>query len=390
MEISLTEQTFLYLLNCAVNKKVPKELPADMDFEDLYRLSRFHSVTAMVSYALDAGGYLSEQHMTQELIQKWASARISAMRKSLMFDAEREQILRYMEEQGIWYMPLKGVILKEMYPDVGMREMCDNDILFDKHYREKLKDYMVSRGYEAAHYGRYIHDIYTKKPFYNFEFHVELFKESYKDNWSTYYSNIKERLCKDENREYGYHFRDEDYYIYVTAHAYKHYREGGTGIRSFVDTYIYLNNKESSLNWDYIEKETANIGIYVYEKDARALVKHLFDPAKNIEDFLSKDEKVASMISYVLHAGTYGTQDNRVKNDVMFIQADAEQADLKVKLKYCMKRIYPGLEHIKNHHPFLYKHQWLIPFFWVYRLINRPLRNGKQLLKELKTLIHLK
>lgn len=389
MGISLTEQTLLYLLNCAVNERIPEDLPETIDYEELYRLSRFHSVTAMVSYALDKGGYLSEKHMSQEMVQKWASARISAMRKNLMFDAERKQILQYMEEQGIWYMPLKGVILKEMYPDVGMREMCDNDILFDGKYREQMRDYMVGRGYEAIHYGRYIDDSYMKKPFYNFEFHVELFGEYHKGNWFEYYSNIKERLCKDENREYGYHFNDEDYYIYITAHAFKHYRLSGTGIRSFVDTYVYLKKKKRFLNWNYIEQEAAKIGIDAFEKDMKALVSHLFEPSRDIMDFVLGDEKEAEMISYILHAGTYGTIDTKVKNAAKFLRTDEKNIGLKAKLKYCMKRIYPGMEHIKMHHPFLLKHRWLIPFFWIYRLINRPLRNVKRLLKELKTLIYL-
>ena len=390
MEISLTEQILLYLLNCAVNERIPENLSEDVDYEELYRLSRFHSVSSMVSYALDKGGYLTEQFMLKEMIQKWASARINAIRKNLMFDAERKQIFQYMEEQGIWYMPLKGVILKEMYPDVGMREMCDNDILFDRKYRKQLRDYMIGRGYEAKLFQTYIVDMYLKKPFYNFEFHVKLFEESCKDNWSRYYSEIEERLCKNENTEYGYYLKNEDFYIYVTAHAYKHYREGGTGIRSFVDTYVYLKDKEDILDWDYIEQETAKIGIDNFEKDVRLLTKSLFMPTRNIGDFCSTDEKETAMISYVLHAGTYGTQENKVKNELKDAQTDTENYNLKAKLKYCLKRIYPGMEHIKKYHPFLYKHQCLIPFFWIYRLIERPLRNRKRLMQELKTLINLK
>lgn len=44
------------------------------------------------------------------------------------------------EKAGIWYLPLKGVILKEMYPVYGIRQMADNDILFDFTYRKEVKD----------------------------------------------------------------------------------------------------------------------------------------------------------------------------------------------------------------------------------------------------------
>lgn len=34
-------------------------------------------------------------------------------------------------------MPLKGILLKEMYPKIGMLQMADNDILYDKQYRKE-------------------------------------------------------------------------------------------------------------------------------------------------------------------------------------------------------------------------------------------------------------
>lgn len=44
-----------------------------------------------------------------------------------------------MEQRGIWYLPLKGIILKEFYPSVGMRQMSDNDILFDEAFAEQVR-----------------------------------------------------------------------------------------------------------------------------------------------------------------------------------------------------------------------------------------------------------
>ena len=38
-------------------------------------------------------------------------------------------------------MTLKGRILKEMYPDFSMRQMADNDILFDVKYQSEIKKY---------------------------------------------------------------------------------------------------------------------------------------------------------------------------------------------------------------------------------------------------------
>ena len=66
MEDINTVQVLIYLLSCVVNHRVPKGLPTDLDIEELKKLSRFHSVTAMVSHALDSGKYLSKEFMSEE------------------------------------------------------------------------------------------------------------------------------------------------------------------------------------------------------------------------------------------------------------------------------------------------------------------------------------
>lgn len=388
MEISLTQQALLYLLNCAVNERIPEELPHDVDFEGLYKISKFHSVSAMISYALDKGGYLTEQYMSSELIQKWAMARIHAMRKNLMFDGEREQILQHLEEIGCWYMPLKGVILKEMSPDVGMREMSDNDILFDKSFRKELKKYMVERGYEVKLYGNHIHDLYKKPPVLYFEMHTELFSESSRNNWFEYYKNVIASLKKDSGNQFGYHFTDEDFYIYIVAHTYKHYKSSGTGIRSFVDSYVYLKNKKY-MNWQYISKEVSKIRINKFESEARSFVQRLFYKENSFADMRPKDEKESKMLSYILDAGTYGTTSNRVEHDILDIESEHGEIGFGTKVIYCIQRLFPGMEYMRLNRPFLCKYKILIPFFWVYRLITLPITHRKRIWAEIKALVRL-
>ena len=75
-------------------------------------------------------------------------------------------------------MPLKGVILKELYPKIGMRQMSDNDILFDETYRKDVVRFMKNKGYHLKS-GINAHcDEWVKEPVYNFEMHLNLFVES--------------------------------------------------------------------------------------------------------------------------------------------------------------------------------------------------------------------
>ena len=243
----------LYLLGCGVNGKMPaktyiktfQKVYDEDKMQMLYQFSKVHFVDALTGTVLKNAGI--------KILPVWEQSIAKAIRKVILFDQERAEIFSYMEEQGIWHMPLKGVILKEFYPSIGMRQMSDNDILFDKAYAKQIRDYMVSRGYEVEAFDQGNHDVYEKEPVYNFEMHTSLYGAGHNKEWVNYYDRIKDRLIPGEGG-LEYHFSYEDFYVYIMTHTFKHFEEGGTGIRSLLDQYVYLNQLEDALDFRYIEK----------------------------------------------------------------------------------------------------------------------------------------
>lgn len=43
--------------------------------------------------------------------------------------------------------------------------------------------------------------------------------------------------------------------IYMIAHEYKHFSKGGTGLRSLLDTYVFLRHCDETLDKEYVESE---------------------------------------------------------------------------------------------------------------------------------------
>jgi hypothetical protein len=141
-----TSELLIYLMACSLQGTKPEEaLLANIDMEALLRLAKAHSVSAMVCMALEQTDAF--QHTTETTRLKWLDSKNKAIRKNMLLDAERHQLEKEFAEHGIWYMPLKGSILKDWYPKFGMREMADNDILFDATRRQQVRDIFVNRGY---------------------------------------------------------------------------------------------------------------------------------------------------------------------------------------------------------------------------------------------------
>lgn len=356
----------LYLSACALNGTKPNaERVASMDLEKLYSMCRFHSLTSIVASALET--------VLPNIPAKWTEAKVKALRKTILLTAERQNLCKFMEDNHIWYMPLKGVFLQELYPELGMRQMADNDILFDAEYQKQICDFMVENGYAVKSYGKGNHDVYTKPPVYNFEMHTSLFNQYGRVQFHDYYKDVREKLVQDSDGSFGYHFTDEDFYIYITAHEYKHYSGGGTGLRSLMDSFVYNRAKGGAMDHEYIEAEFEKLGIADFARESLELSQKIFtDP-----DCTSLSEEERTMLEYVLFSGTYGTTENKVSKQLEKYEGRF------VKVRYIFRRIFPDISVYKISYPFFYRHKWLLPVGWAYRLLRGLFCKRKMIRTEL-------
>ncbi len=363
-----------YLCKCAVNSTIPSKSRLEkMDMEQVYNAAKRHSLTGIAAYSLESAGVQNELFRT---------ARAKSARKNILLDFERKKLFSYCEEKRIWYMPLKGCILKDMYPDFSMRQMADNDILFDPEHRTEIKEYFKADGYRVVKYNQSNHDIYEKPPILNFEMHTSLFGASHNQKWTKYYKGIKDKLIKDSDNNYGYHFSDEDFYIYIVAHEYKHYINGGTGIRSLLDRYIYLKAKQETMNWSYISDECRTLEIADFEQRSRELSQKVFG---NRETELSDEEK--TMFEYYMKSGTYGSLDQNIKHKMdELCKEKGSGSKIGAKLKYIRYRVFPPIEVYEECCPILGRHKLLLPAAWAYRFVRGMITKRKKVHNELRSM----
>ena len=363
-EFTKSAEDMLYLTVCVINGTIPaKERTEALDLSNLFEVCQEHMLTACVAYALEAAGIRNND---------FVQAKEKSIRKNIILDSERSKILERLEAEHIWYMPLKGALLKDWYPKLGMRQMSDNDILFDSSFRADVKCIMSEMGFACDHYGVSNDDAYYKQPVSNFEMHIELFDDLIEPKLKEYYINVKDRLIKDDENKFGYHFTDEDFYIYITAHEYKHFSDGGTGVRTLADTYIFLRKFGESLDWDYISTELSKLEIADYEKQNHELAMKVFN-GKALTD------KERKLLDYYIFSGTYGNIENSFEKSM---QKKAGGS----KFRYVLQRIFPPMDIIRSWHPFFYRHKWLLPILWIYRPFHGLFKNRDKIRAELKLL----
>ena len=350
---------YLRLISSYLNKKILNEEIDDNSLSFFIKLSKHHSLTALLYKAIIE----THSKCKSEYLKKLEEHYYANLRKHALFEQERNDLFKYLNDNKIEYLPLKGLVIKEYYPDPFTREFADNDILFsDKD--NLIKEFFTNRDYEIESYRKGNHDVYLKKPFYNFEMHRALFME--REDLPEYVNYFKDYLKKAPKKKGREHYlKDEDFYIYFTAHSYKHFSESGCGIRTLVDYYLYI--RSSKLDFKYINKELDKLGLLDFSNQIINLSNKVF----NQEDLTNEE---LEMLLFIASSGTYGTLENSVTKGIK----------RKGKFGYFMSRIFPPYSFYKTAYPWAYKVVILIPIAWFVRLCRVLFKNSKKATTELK------
>ena len=356
----------IYLLTCAINQRKPDTERIDqMNLEFVYRWAEFHSVASLAAFALET---------VIELPETFLRAKKKAIRKLVLFDVERNRIYSQLNREKIWYMSLKGIVLKDCYPGHCLREMSDNDILCDAGRMDDVKRIMEDLRFQCTEYEKRVDDTYVKPPVV-FEMHRCLFDKKESELFYSYYKDIKSRLLPDDKCEYEYRFTPEDFYIYMIAHEYKHYILGGTGLRSLLDICVYLKRWNNQLDWDYIYGELDQLKIKDFEQKTRKLAESAFSGTP-----LGETEK--EELIYYLSSGTFGNTEHALTNHIAKALSGDDSAGS--KRQYYKDRLFMTEKSMKKNYPFFYRHKYLIPVLHVYRLLRAVFVKPKELLHEYK------
>ena len=186
-------------------------------------------------------------------------------------------------------------------------------------------------------------------------------------------------------------FTDEDFYIYSVAHSYKHYVAGGNGIRSLMDTYVFLHAVGDRMNMDYVRAELEKLGLVWYHEMIAKIADMLFDNSCKApgEMIASMDEAMRDTVAFFIDSGTYGTRRHLIETKL--------QGEIKVprvgfwkKVGYLFTRIFPRMEFYRLNFPVAYRHKILIPVFWFYRLFRGIFCKPAQILSEWKIVFKTK
>lgn len=338
-------------------------LPADFDWAAAGPIGVAHSILPMLYYGAQNGGVTLPGEVQKRLE--------SAAMKSLFIDQnqiyEIDRIRTCFVENGIDFMPLKGCLLKALYPRTDMRPMGDADILIKTEQYDAIRPLMEGLGYESKLESD--HELVWQKSTLYLELHKRLIP-SYNRDYYAYFGDGWKLARKTATTEHV--MGDEDQFIYLFTHYAKHYRDSGIGIRHLVDLHLYLQAKPQ-MDWAYIEQELEKLQLLPFCRNTLSVIDVWFKGAADtaLTDFIT---------DRIFGSGSFGTQKNSLLSEGLK-NAKSGSAEA-VQTRKRMAMVFPSAKALAPKYPVLDTCPWLLPFVWVYRWVAALLFKRDKIRRE--------
>jgi len=312
----------------------------------IYKIAKHHDVVHLLNNAYEKCDFDSLSEEIKKLIKKKHFVSVIRYERT---NYDFEIIKNVFESEHIPFIPLKGSVIRDYYPEPWMRTSCDIDILVHETDVERAAEILVNTcSCEKGKSGT--HDVSFCSPNgTHIELHYKLTEIYYESPAEKLIDMVWEYACPKEGKAYHCVLSDEFFYLYHIYHIAKHFEIGGCGIRPFLDLWL-LDNKvphENGKRDSLLEKG----GLLKFANSCRELSRFWFSDGQ-------ESETVKCLQRFILAGGTYGTSDNRH----LVVQAKNDN-----KLKRVMNVVFLSYDKLIIQYPVVKKHKWMIPFCEVHR-----------------------
>lgn len=324
------------------------ELPADFDLKRAVEMARSHNIAAIVYYGALNCGVSGDDPLMQELFSLTCKSMMVSQRQ--MYEIGRLE--EAFEQAGIEYMPLKGTVLKGLYPQPEMRAMGDADILIRLEQYPKIEEIMSGLGFEFKRENG--HELVWQTPSLYLELHKRVVPEDSKDFYRYFGTGwqLGERLTGRSR----YDMSPENFFLYVFVHFTKHYRGYGIGIKHVLDLWV-IRKTYPDLDVKYVYSELKKMNLHDFYTNVMETINVWLNQA-------TANDKTDLITGVIFNSGQYGTSERGLINRAVLTYNGSSLRARFVKLR---DGIFLPYKIMKTRYKAVEKCPILLPVMWVVR-----------------------
>lgn len=332
----------------------------DEELSDIYALAKSHDLSHILHpYFKNCGFNINNEDLSKKIKSSYNMAVFRDVKREYV----KSEVFNIFNNADIKFVPLKGAVISQLYPQSWMRTSCDIDILVDETEIEKALDVLSANGFETNRERNY-HDVSLYKDGTHIELHYNICENL--PRIDSVLLKVWEYCRQADN--YEYRESPEFLVFHHIAHMCYHFVFGGCGIKPFIDLYLLKTKVDYSESELRILLEQSEL-VKFYDKVCELMNVWFADAEHN-----SVTQK---MEAYILNGGVFGNIDN---NSIMM----SALRDSKAKNFFTI--VFPSYDTMCNTYPVLRKHKFLLVFYYIKRIIQKLTQNGDRVVGRMANL----
>lgn len=277
-----------------------------------------------------------------------------AFRRSVVLEYDRQQIYALFEQNGIDYIPLKGAVIRELYPQPWHRTSCDIDVLIREQELSKAAKILCEQGYTFRERG--FHDAQFDTPSNNnLELHVSILENM--EQLDRTLVQVWEYAEKEGSSSCRCRLTNEFLLFHILSHMAYHFYRGGCGIRPLID--FDLISRNLAVDRSILNRLLDHSELRPFYNAVQNLANVWFHGAEH-------DGITRKMENFIVVGGVYGAR----TSGVLVTRAESDH-----QAAYLLKRLFPPIGHMRILYPILNHIPFLLPICWIIRIVKQ-LFNG--------------
>lgn len=389
--MNTTEKQFIDLLSNSIRNEVCKKKYDNVDWNELMNLSRKHKIEGLIYSALNKS----------RLLENIDEDKVNELKKEVFFTgvtqisnmSKLEIVFNEFSKENVPVIVLKGLVVREYYPQPEQRSMSDADIFVKAKDLNKSKKILIDLGYtevdaEASHHIKYIKSGY---PMIELHWHV-MKRDGFSDELDLFEDDIWDRTIEVKVKgakvlSLGY----EDLALHLCMHMAAHLAASGFGVRQIADLVLLVEKKGHLIDWTLFINKAEEFGFKKFIIIMFKICNILFsmDIPKEMAVYKIDDEEMfESLISTIFDGGVYGKKDmaSNFANQVAFNYKGKDSNATIGAIRRYFRFIFPSIETMSDKYSYARKIRILTPIAWIHHLFSGIFRKEYNFTDKIKFL----
>lgn len=369
--ISAVQKEFLKILECFIHEKSCVLTEDFSAFEELYKISALHKLSAAVYEKVRETAKVSEEQ--NRLMGQWKQHAIRDVALQMQRTSEFLKVYQLLCEEGVRPLVVKGIIRREMYAMPDYCSSADEDLLIRREDFEICDALLLREGFKRAEVDleknpvevSYLHPqtaVYLEVHMALFKGRIGSFGDLNQDFMQVFENCISEKIQGID----VWTLHPTLHMWYLICHSLKHFLTGGFGVRQICDMVKMAEYYGAKIEWQWIEGRLKELKLEVYWGAIVDIAcKYLgFVPGKEIP---AVQVDGTDFLLDLFASGVYGSSTLARKQSANITIAAAKRGR-KNTVASLWASLFPGKEYMQTKYPYLEKYPWMAPIACVQRV----------------------